>query len=174
MFQIIEEQPWAQVAGFVATEGSREMKLRKPGATAGGRIGADWVCCNNNGWRGGGAMGTGFVSRLEKPRASIEEEMGRLNGSISARKARSQQEVQETGTYIRDLEDRVIEMFQLHGQARARGRQHVQERVEEHNRLYKGGYNWPRAAKKKEHKQQGRWRQCRGSDLVKGLRVEKS
>ena len=73
MFPSTQQQRWAQVAGFVGTEGSRELKVQRPGAAAGGRIGADRMCRNNVGWIGGGDTGTGIVSRLEKLRATVEE-----------------------------------------------------------------------------------------------------
>ena len=52
-------------------------------------------------------MGAWFDSRLESFRASIEEDIAGMDGSISARKARSKQEVKETRAEIRELEDRV-------------------------------------------------------------------
>ena len=61
-------------------------------------------------------MGLGFVSRLEKLRASIKEDIARLDSNISAKKARSGQEVQETGRETSVLEGRVTEMFQMHCQ----------------------------------------------------------
>ena len=58
---------------FCRDRGEQGTESAETRAAAGGRIGADRMCRNNVGWRGGGDTGTGIVSRLEKLRATVEE-----------------------------------------------------------------------------------------------------